>query len=107
MAGGSIASAAIAVHVYAIEGQSNPITVFDSRFVLSRKFAATRPGKSIDVAQNPVRLWSALRDLTPKASIAGCTRWSDFVAIRGQLESVGLRVRHFQLKGELIDWLMR
>jgi hypothetical protein len=106
LAAGAIASAAATIPVCAIRDRGNRTTVVDSRFAGSREFAAARRGLIIDVAQNPITLWSALRQIPTEASVVGLTRWSDFIAVRGPLESLGLRVRHFKQKGELIDWAM-
>jgi outer membrane receptor for monomeric catechols len=70
-------------------------------------FAAAGHGENIDVAQSPVSLWSALRNVPAKAFVAGKTRWGDFIAIRGQLESNGLCVRNCKQQGQLIDWALR
>lgn len=107
LAGGAIASAAIPVSVRAIEVLRNQITVFDSRFARSQMFAAAGLGETVDVAQNPVNLWSALRDVPTGASVVGLTRWSEFIAIRGQLESTGLRVRHFKQQDQFVNWVMK
>jgi hypothetical protein len=106
LAGGAMASAAIAVSTHAVGKPGIQIIVFDSRDARSQTFAAAGHGENIDVAQNPVSLWSALRTVQPKALVRGFTRWSDFIAVRGNLERAGLRVRHFKQQGKLIDWAM-
>lgn len=106
LARGSIVSLAGAVPAQAVIARGPQITVFDSRFARSRMFAETRLGQYIDTAQNPVGLWTALREIPTKASVAGFTCWSDFIAIRGQLENASLRVRHVEQKGQLIHWAM-
>ncbi len=106
LAGGSIASVAIATSTRAIESRSNQITIFDSRDARSRTFAAAGPEQNIDVAQKSVNLWSVLRKVPRETFVSGFTRWSDFIAIRGQLESAGLRVKYLKPQGDFIDWAM-
>jgi hypothetical protein len=88
--GAGLAGAAVAVPVMAA-----PITrlvVFDSRIAESVAFARTQTGFArIDIADQDATQWRAVRDLGAQARIEGLTRWSDWVALRGELQARGAR----------------
>ena len=67
------------------------LVVFDSRLPASVALARTSVA-SIDVAHEDARFWRGLRGLD-RGPVAGLTRWSDFVTVRGFLEERGLRLK--------------
>lgn len=80
--------------------------VFDSRQEQSCAWARARTGPAIDVAQSGQDLWRALRDLPPGHTVAGCTRWSEFLVVRGQLRESGRRLRHAWQHAGCVEWVM-
>lgn len=80
------------------------VIVFDSRSKPSTAWAEARTGLSIDVAQTGHDLWRALRDIPAGSVVAGCTSWSDFLVVRGQMRASGLRVQHFTQHRGLVEW---
>lgn len=79
------------------------VTVFDSRLPESASFAATRRGLRLDVAEGDASLWVDLRrGLPATARVEGLTGWSDWTALRSELEGQGFRLSHEQrLSGPL------
>lgn len=65
------------------------LVVFDSRLPASLAFAG---GEGIDVAHEDASFWRGLREVQ-NGPVAGLTRWSDFVTVRGFLEERGLRLK--------------
>lgn len=79
------------------------VTVFDSRLPESASFAASRRGARMDVALGDGTLWADLRrGLPATATVEGLTGWSDWAALRSELEGQGFRLSHEQrLSGPL------
>lgn len=70
-----------------------PLAVFDSRIAESRAFArSAAAADTIDLTRERVTLFARLRGSLPPGRIEGLTGWSDWVALRGELESRGWRV---------------
>lgn len=71
------------------------VTVFDSRLPESTSFAAGRRGARLDVAEGDATLWADLRrGLPATARVEGLTGWSDWTALRSELEGQGFRLVH-------------
>ena len=69
------------------------LVVFDSRLPESASFAASLAGPKLDLARAHDSRWAELRcELPALVTIEGLTGWSDWVAVRGELESRGLRL---------------
>lgn len=82
------------------------LRIFDSRLPLSRTWLGSDIGNSIDVAREKATRWSQLRNSVPAGSVAGLTRWSDYIQARGALEQKGKRLRLEARSGELFYWEM-
>lgn len=80
----------------AVPGMAAPLSrliVFDSRIPESTAFASAQAGFArIDMADQDVTQWRAVRELATEARVEGLTRWSDWVALRGELQGRGLRL---------------
>jgi len=88
--GSALAGSAIAAPAFAASLGDAPLVVFDSRIPESLAFVATTGGAApIDLAQGLEKAW---RVLGSPQSVTGLTRWSDWTALRGQLEEQGLRL---------------
>lgn len=76
------------------EPQGNSVLIFDPASPEARALAAPARGyRLIALDRDPVRLWrDALAD--HRGPVAGLTRWSDYVMLRGLAEERGLRIRH-------------
>jgi hypothetical protein len=61
------------------------VLIFDSRSALSSRQVTPKAGNCIDVAQAPIGLWKDLQTVSAGATVQAITRWSDFIALRGQL----------------------
>lgn len=114
---GAVTGAAIASPL-AVHAARTPrrITVFDSRIAESQAFArGAGEAASIDLAVEHDSFFAALRSPLPAhASVEGLTGWSDWIAIRGELEARGLRVTAEQTvaaplsgKAHLFRWSMK
>lgn len=73
------------------------LAVFDSRIAESRAFARTvAADHAIDLAREHETLFAGLRGEHPRdqspCRVEGLTGWSDWVAVRSELEARGLRV---------------
>lgn len=69
------------------------LVVYDSRIAESRDFAAgIAAAHRLDLAAAHDSQWAGLRGALPAVTrIEGLTGWSDWVAVRGELEARGLR----------------
>lgn len=91
------------------------LIVYDSRIAESRAFARTAGRASrLDVTQGHQSRWTQLRAQKIMARrIEGLTTWSDWAALRGELERQGLRLVHEALvsapvsrHASLVRWTM-
>lgn len=113
---GMIGGAALgAIPVRAAAAAGARIVISDSRLAAGRAFLAPHADKRrIDIAAAHGDLWREVRAIAPRgASVAGLTRWSDWIGVRGVLLEKGLRVRAERavagtapLGGTLIAWEM-
>jgi hypothetical protein len=75
------------------------LTIFDSRIAESRAFASRMKASGarlFDVAEQDQSLWREARGgfgLFKRSSVAGLTRWSDWVAVSSLLAEQGHRVK--------------
>ena len=78
----------------AVAGKSATLVIFDSRIAESADFAARyTAAHRIDLAEAQQTRWAALRgELPPVGAVEGLTGWSDWITVRGELESRGLRL---------------
>ena len=91
------------------------LVVFDSRVSESASFAARMAGTRIDLAGAHETLWAGLRGYRGDiGTVEGLTGWSDWIAVRGELETRGLRLgREDQVaaplsgKAHLFRWSMQ
>ncbi|WP_091148994.1 hypothetical protein [Novosphingobium sp. CF614] len=68
------------------------LIVFDSRLPESASFAAGVAGQRFDLARAHETQWAELRgDLPEVGGVEGLIGWSDWTAVRGELESRGFR----------------
>lgn len=110
--GGALASAAIAVPVGAAALRRAGLVVYDSEIAESRAFARTAgAARKLDLAEEHRARFVTLRAGLPKGKrIEGLTRWSDWVALRSELESQGWRLgfeARSGLRSELFRWTMQ
>lgn len=76
------------------------MAIFDSRLPESRNFAAQAKADGLrlfDIAGEEENLWDRARagfGLAEGEAVAGMTRWSDWLIVRGLLHERGRRVRH-------------
>lgn len=93
------------------------LAIFDSRIPESRAFARQmreRGARLFDLAHQDGSLWTAAREgfgLSARSSVAGMTRWSDWVAVSALLAERGHRtVSHEKLRSAshtgLFSWVM-
>jgi hypothetical protein len=93
------------------------LAIFDSRIPESQAFAKQmqrRGARLFDVADQDQSLWREARDgfgLTSRSSVAGMTRWSDWVAVSSLLAERGYRTKsHEKLRATshrgLFAWAM-
>jgi hypothetical protein len=110
--GGALASAALAVPVGAAALRQAGLVVYDSAIAESRAFARSAGAvRKLDLAAEHRARFATLRAGLPKGrSIEGLTRWSDWVALRSELETQGWRLA-FEARsgrrGELFRWTMK
>jgi hypothetical protein len=91
------------------------LVIFDSRVTESAAFAARMAGAHIDLALEHETLWAALRGYRGNiGAVQGLTGWSDWVAVRGELEARGLRLASEEPvaapisgKAHLFHWSMK
>lgn len=73
------------------------VAVVDRRLAASEdiiRSAAARGARIIDIGAEDAVLWRNVRALRAgDGGVAGCTRWSDLVMVRGFLEEKGMRLR--------------
>lgn len=103
---GAVASLAASGTARAVAGAAPALVIYDSRLPESRAFAALVSAPRIDVAHEDARFWKSLREAAPQGRIAGLTRWSDLVLVRGYLEEQGRRVTAETRQGMLFRWDM-
>lgn len=70
------------------------LVVYDSRIPESLDFARAQPGGHLlDLAHAHQTQWAELRGHLPEVGmVEGLTGWSDWIAVRGELEARGLRL---------------
>ncbi|WP_427967777.1 twin-arginine translocation signal domain-containing protein [Altererythrobacter sp.] len=93
--GSTVAGAALGVPAsQVVLAQESRLAIYDSRIPESAGFANSLKGEAglIDIAHADANGWPMLRGDLPKAQvIEGLTGWSDWVAMRGELEARGWR----------------
>jgi hypothetical protein len=105
-------SAVASVPVGAATLRGAGLVVYDSEIAGSRAFARGAGfAPKLDLAEEHRARFATLRTGVPQAKlIEGLTRWSDWVALRSELESQGWRLA-FEARsgkrGELFRWTMR
>jgi hypothetical protein len=110
--GGALVTAAAAVPVGAAALRRAGLVVYDSEIAESRVFARTSGvARKLDLAAEHRARFATLRAGLPKGKrIEGLTRWSDWVALRSELESQGWRLAFEARSGprsELFRWTMQ
>lgn len=111
---GAVAGLTVAPYVGAKEP---PLVIYDSRIAESARFAIEHPGdgKYLDISQEETKGWPLLRGGLPRTStVEGLTGWSDWVAVRGELEAQGWRFHRedrapspLSGKAHLFRWSLR
>jgi len=109
---GAVASAAMAGPVAARSLRKGSLVVFDSSIAESRAFATLAvSARQLDLAREHRTRFATLRAGLPQAgSIEGLTLWSDWVALRSELETQGWRLAFEAATGRraaLYRWTMR
>lgn len=103
----AVAASAFAVPVSNGRAREAPaFIVFDSRIAQSRAFAQAHSCRKIDIAKEDANFWRSLRTATPSGHVAGLTRWSDLVAVRGLLQPQGKRLISETRHDGLFRWTM-
>ena len=107
--GGALASAAVAVPAGAAALRRVGLVVYDSGLAESRAFArGAGVVRRLDLAEEHRLRFATLRaGLQQGRSIEGLTTWSDWVAIRSELESQGWRLAFEGRGGRLFRWTMK
>jgi hypothetical protein len=105
VSGGAAAAAALAATPVRARGRI-VLFVYDSRAPLSARAARGSAAPLLDVAEQDKANWRALRAPLPKGEIAGLTRWSDLVLVRGFAEEQGRRLKSERQRGGLFEWRM-
>jgi hypothetical protein len=107
--GGALASAAVSLPAGAAMLRRVGIVVYDSEIAASRAFAKGAGVTSkLDLAEEHRERFATLRAGLPKGkTIEGLTRWSDWVALRSELETQGWRLAFEARSGVLFRWTMR
>lgn len=109
---GALAGAVVAVPLGVAALRQAGLVVFDSALGDSRAFARGIPeARRIDLAAERRTRFTTLRSGLPQGgTIEGLTRWSDWVALRSELERQGWRLaaeRRTGRAGNLFRWTMR
>lgn len=92
-AGALVGAAALPRGANAV-GRKMPLVVFDSRLAEARGFLRAQPAAlRIDLARADATRWGLIRSgLPPGRPVEGLTRWSDWVGLRGELQTQGFRL---------------
>jgi hypothetical protein len=101
------AAGAVGIGRMTAGGPAPDVVLFDSRRPASLAFARSQPGARLVDLADPGS-WPALRAARGRATVAGLTRWNDYVFARQWLEERGLRLRaETHDRGQdLIAWSM-
>jgi hypothetical protein len=102
---GAIA-AAVAPSARLLASAKTELFVFDSQLSESVRAASIAATPVLDIAAQQKSNMRALRTALPKGEIAGLTRWSDYVLVRGYAEEQGKRIKSERQRGHLIEWRM-
>jgi hypothetical protein len=107
--GGALASGALAVPAGAAALRRAGLVFFDGELAESRAFArAAGVVRKLDLAEEHQARFATLRAGLPKGrQIEGLTRWSDWVAVRSELETQGWRLAFEGRSGNLYRWTMK
>lgn len=107
--GGALASAGLAVPVGAAALRRAGLVVYDSGIAESRAFArGAGIAPRLDLAAEHRVRFTTLRAGLPRGrAIEGLTTWSDWVALRSELESQGWRLAFEHRSGKLFRWTMQ
>lgn len=110
--GGAVASAALAIPAGAAALRRSGLVVYDSTLPESRAFAQSAGiARRLDLAAEHAGRFATLRGGLPAGkTIEGLTRWSDWVALRSELESQGWRLALEERTGRARNvwrWSMR
>jgi hypothetical protein len=110
--GGVLASAMVGVPAGAAALRRGGLVVYDSAIPESRAFVRGVSGtRKLDLAAEHRRRFATLRAGLPGSkAIDGLTRWSDWVALRSELESGGWRLTYEARSGkrdDLFRWAMQ
>lgn len=109
--GSALAGAVAAVPAGAAALKQAGLVVFDSRLPESLAFARMAGAlRTLDLASEHDAHFATIRSGVPQSkSLEGLTRWSDWVALRSELESHGWRVTSEQVaapRQRLLRWSM-
>jgi hypothetical protein len=99
-----IVASATALPVRAASRSEMHLIVFDSRIAKSVAFANATSLRTIDVARMDDESWRSFRAPLGTGTIAGLTRWSDLVIVRGYAEEQGKRLIRERRQGQLFAW---
>lgn len=110
--GGALATTTLAVPAGAAVLRQSGLVVFDSHIAESRAFAAAAGHlPALDIAEEHRTRFAALRAGVPRGkTVEGLTLWSDWVALRSELETQGWRLVAEARTGrrqDLFRWTMR
>jgi hypothetical protein len=91
---GAVAAAALLTERQASDWR---VAIVDRRLAASGdiiRTAVVKGARVIDIEAEDAVLWRNVRSLDAMdGGVAGCTRWSDLVTVRGLLEEKGMRLR--------------
>jgi hypothetical protein len=104
VASGAAAAALASTRVQARDRVA--LFIYDSRVPMSARAARRATAPLIDVAAQDGNNWRGLRAPLPVGPIAGLTRWSDLVLVRGFAEEQGRRLKAERQRGGLFEWRM-
>ena len=106
---------AVAPVVGGMTERPSRLIVFDSLVPESVAFSSGKVGRRCDLVQAHATRWSAIReDRHGLKQVDGLTGWSDWIGLRGELESKGFRLEREERvaaplsgKAHLFRWTMR
>jgi hypothetical protein len=103
---GAVAAAVSGPQARLLASGKTELFVYDSKLKESARVASIATVPLLDIAAQQKCNMRALRTALPKGEIAGLTRWSDYVLVRGYAEEQGKRIKAERQRGALIEWRM-
>jgi hypothetical protein len=103
---GAVAASFTLPHTRLMAAMSPALFIFDSSLPESVRAAQGAGSALLDIAAQRPDAMRQLRAKLPDGIIAGLTRWSDYVLVRGYAEEQGKRIQSERSRAGLIEWQM-